>query len=54
MVLSKDFIRKDVFANDLFFYRKFIVRLFKLIKAFSLCANYLVPSFPIDFVLNFY
>jgi hypothetical protein len=43
----------DTFAKDFFFYRKFNVRLFKLIYSLIPCPNPLAPSFPIEFDLNF-
>ncbi len=63
MFLGKNFIRNffalffyniyEAFSNDLFFYLKSIVRLFKLINAFSSYANSLAPSYPIELYLNF-
>ncbi len=40
-------------AKDDIFYYKLTVRLSKLIKDFSPCANSIVPSTPIEFPLNF-
>ncbi len=62
MILSKDFI-KNVFVyffhcllcirKGSLFYCKFNESLFKLINAFSPCANSLAPSSPIELLLNF-
>ncbi len=60
MYLAKDFIRNPSlffhylsFREGSFFYSKFNVRLFKLIKDFSPCANSLAPSSPMELFLNF-
>ncbi len=40
-------------SQESLFYYKSIVRLFKLINAFSPCANSLEPSYPVELDLNF-